>query len=421
MKKYSISDICKINSRKFINSKFSSIQHLDTGNITRNRINEIKRIEVSKAPSRAQNQLGPNSIVYSMVRPNLEHFGFFEKPDSDLVVSSGFIILEVKQEFIKSIDPKFLYLLITQKSITKHLSRIAENSVSSYPSITSKDLSSLSFFFPSLDEQKNISNLFFSLEKKIELNLAINRNLEAIARQLYDYWFVQFDFPDENGRPYKSSGGTMVWNEKLKKEIPENWEPKMIRNVCEIQKEICSPKDRPDTIFHHYSIPAFDKTGAYVLEKGIEIQSNKLLISNNDILFSKLNPWTSRVVWCGKYTNQIASTEFMVLRPKIDDRGYLYMILKDPELIAYASRGSTGTSNSHKRVNPEFLLSYHIPYETSTVSKFSEFINSIQIQVLKNRDEITLLASQRDELLPLLMNEQVSVKLTKVNCDLSNC
>lgn len=93
------------------------------------------------------------------------------------------------------------------------------------------------------------------------------------------------------------------------------------------------------------------------------------------------------------------------------------MILKDPELIAYASRGSTGTSNSHKRVNPEFLLSYHIPYETSTVSKFSEFINSIQIQVLKNRDEITLLASQRDELLPLLMNEQVSVKLTKVNCD----
>lgn len=177
MKKYSISDICKINSRKFINSKFSSIQYLDTGNITRNRINEIKRMEVSKAPSRAQNQLGPNSIVYSMVRPNLEHFGFFEKPDSDLVVSSGFIILEVKQEFIKSIDPKFLYLLITQKSITKHLSRIAENSVSSYPSITSKDLSSLSFFFPSLDEQKNISNLFFSLEKKIELNLAINRNL----------------------------------------------------------------------------------------------------------------------------------------------------------------------------------------------------------------------------------------------------
>ena len=205
MKKYSISDICKINSRKFINSKFSSIQYLDTGNITRNRINEIKRMEVSKAPSRAQNQLGPNSIVYSMVRPNLEHFGFFEKPDSDLVVSSGFIILEVKQEFIKSIDPKFLYLLITQKSITKHLSRIAENSVSSYPSITSKDLSSLSFFFPSLDEQKNISNLFFSLEKKIELNLAINRNLDALARQLYDYWFVQFDFPDESGRPYMSN------------------------------------------------------------------------------------------------------------------------------------------------------------------------------------------------------------------------
>lgn len=239
-----------------------------------------------------------------------------------------------------------------------------------------------------------------------------------MARQLYDYWFVQFDFPDENGRPYKSSGGKMVWNEKLKREIPEGWMSKMIRDMSEIQRESCTPNVSLDTIYHLFSIPAFDKTGAYVLESGTEIQSDKFVITKDDILISKLNPWTSRVVWCGDYPNQIASTEFVVLRPRIEDRGYLYMALKDPKLIAYASKGATGTSNSHKRVNPEFLTAYRIPYEPSVVRKFSESINSIQNQLLKNRNEINILITQREELLPLLINGQVSVMPTAVNCDL---
>lgn len=96
------------------------------------------------------------------------------------------------------------------------------------------------------------------------------------------------------------------------------------------------------------------------------------------------------------------------------------MVLKDPKLIAYASKGATGTSNSHKRVNPEFLTAYRIPYELSVVSKFSRYISSIQNQLLKNRDEINQLIKQRDELLPLLINGQVSVMPKEVNCDLSS-
>ena len=239
-----------------------------------------------------------------------------------------------------------------------------------------------------------------------------------MARQLYDYWFVQFDFPDENGKPYKSSGGKMVWNEILKRYIPEGWVTKMIKEFAEIQRDTCSPHTYPDTVYHHFSIPAFDKTGAYVLERGSEIQSDKFIITADDILISKLNPWTSRVVWCGEYPNQVASTEFVVLRPIFEDRGYLYMVLKDPKLVVYASKGATGTSNSHKRVNPEFLTAYRIPYELSVVSKFSGLISFIQTQLLKNRDEITQLIKQRDELLPLLMNGQVSVMQPEVNCDL---
>ena len=415
MKTYKLTDIAEVivggtpktSVAEYWNGDIPWLSVKDFNKVTRYVLTTEKKISMEGLQKSSTNLLKKDDIIIS-ARGTVGALAMIKTP---MAFNQSCYGIRVNAE---KVSPAYLFYSLKTK--IKALKAASHGSV--FDTITLDTLNGLDFELPSLNEQLCASNFLSLLDEKIELNNSINRNLEAIARQLYDYWFVQFDFPDENGRPYKSSGGTMGWNEKLKKEIPENWEPKMIRNVCEIQKEICSPKDRPDTIFHHYSIPAFDKTGAYVLEKGIEIQSNKLLISNNDILFSKLNPWTSRVVWCGKYTNQIASTEFMVLRPKIDDRGYLYMILKDPELIAYASRGSTGTSNSHKRVNPEFLLSYHIPYETSTVSKFSEFINSIQIQVLKNRDEITLLASQRDELLPLLMNEQVSVKLTKVNCDL---
>ena len=85
-----------------------------------------------------------------------------------------------------------------------------------------------------LREQQRIGEIFSALDKKIELNRRINQNLEAMAKQLYDYWFVQFDFPDENGRPYKSSGGEMLWNEKLKRFIPREWESSTLGNECQM-------------------------------------------------------------------------------------------------------------------------------------------------------------------------------------------
>ena len=317
------------------------------------------------------------------------------------------------------LDGRYLNAYLNSSLAKEYFANNASGSGMRY-SLPVDAIKNILLYLPSIEVQREIGKIFSDIDRKIALNREINRNLEAMARQLYDYWFVQFDFPDENGRPYKSSGGKMVWNEKLKREIPEGWMSKMIRDMSEIQRESCTPNVSSDTIYHHFSIPAFDKTGAYVLESGAEIQSDKFVITKDDILISKLNPWTSRVVWCGDYPNQIASTEFVVLRPRIEDRGYLYMALKDPKLIAYASKGATGTSNSHKRVNPEFLTAYRIPYEPSVVRKFSESINSIQNHLLKNRNEINLLITQREELLPLLMNGQVSVMPQEVNCDLSH-
>ena len=120
----------------------------------------------------------------------------------------------------KSNNPKYLYYFL--KNL--HLDELFGNGSSVVPSLDRKVVHAMVVpFNKDRDQQDKIANFLSCIDRKIALNRAINRNLEALAKQLYDYWFVQFDFPDENGRPYKSSGGKMVWNDVLKHNIPVEW------------------------------------------------------------------------------------------------------------------------------------------------------------------------------------------------------
>ena len=213
-----------------------------------------------------------------------------------------------------------------------------------------------------LSEQKQIGEIFSSLDKKIELNRQINQNLEAMAKQLYDYWFVQFDFPDEDGKPYKSSGGKMIWNKKLKKMIPKEWTNANIYQLANISKESVNPQAQPNDLFKHYSLPEYDKTRTHAEEYGADIQSAKFVVTNDCILVSKLNPWTSRVICGNKESNQICSTEFVVWKPiSMRTKGFLFMLAKSAKFIEYCTQGATGTSHSHRRINPELMMKYEFP------------------------------------------------------------
>jgi type I restriction enzyme S subunit len=220
-----IKNVCHINYktiRKFLQPEV--IQYLDTSNITRNQIDNIQILNrnVTPFPSRAKRKVKNQTILYSTVRPIQEHFGFIVNPDNNLIVSTGFLTIDVKDD---NVEAKFLYYALTQKNITAYLQTIAVNNASSYPSINPDDIGNLQFEIPSSKEdQQKIVAVISALDAKIELNNRINAQLEAIAKTLYDYWFVQFDFPNENGKPYKSSGGKMVYSPKLKREIPEGWE-----------------------------------------------------------------------------------------------------------------------------------------------------------------------------------------------------
>lgn len=264
---------------------------------------------------------------------------------------------------------------------------------------------------PNLSEQKAACLLLSTIDKKIELNNRINSELEAMAKTLYDYWFVQFDFPDANGKPYKASGGKMVYNPVLKREIPEGWVAKPLSKITSVSKQTVKPTDYPDKVFRHFSIPVYDATKTYGLEAGGTIGSNKFTNKESDILVSKLNPWFSRVIYAMEEKELICSTEFVVWRTSSSGiKNYLYMVAQSPQFITHCTQAATGTSNSHKRVNPSVMMGFELPFNDDVAISLGEKLEPMIKQKIINQRENTELAKLRDWLLPMLMNGQVTVK-----------
>jgi type I restriction enzyme S subunit len=304
----------------------------------------------------------------------------------------------------KGNDPYFAYYFLKNLDFSKL------NSGSAQPSLNRNYVYPLKISIPLPSEQKNIAAILSALDAKIDCNNRINAELEAMAKTLYDYWFVQFDFPDANGKPYKSSGGKMVCNATLKREIPEGWCATTLASITPISNDSLNPADFPEKKFKHFSIPVFDATNTYGLELGESIGSNKFTVLGTDLLVSKLNPWFSRVIYAMDEADQICSTELVVWRcPTNALKNFLYLIATSPQFIAHCVQSTTGTSNSHKRVNPTVMMRFDLPYQKEVAEKFGQKISPILVKLIINQRENQQLAELRDWLLPLLMNGQVTV------------
>ncbi len=305
----------------------------------------------------------------------------------------------------KGNDPKYIYYLLTC------LGRIRTSDKSAVPGVNRNELHEVEI--PAISDtkqQKKVAEILSALDAKIDCNNRINAELEAMAKTLYDYWFVQFDFPDANGKPYKSSGGKMVYNATLKREIPLGWEATTLASVTPISNDSLNPADFPQKEFKHFSIPVFDATTTYRVECGDSIGSNKFTVLGTDLLVSKLNPWFSRVIYAMDEVDQICSTELVVWRcPTENLKNFLYLIATSPQFISHCVQSATGTSNSHKRVNPAVMMRFNLPYSAEVAEGLGGRISPIVKKLIINRQENQQLAQLRDWLLPLLMNGQVTV------------
>lgn len=188
---YKLKDLVNINASSVSkHDNLSCILYLDTGSVTAGKIKELLEVSYNNAPSRAKRKVKNSSIVYSMVRPNQLHYGLIKNPSKNMIVSTGFAVIDCYEERANS---KFIYYWLTQSCITNFLQAIAENSTSAYPAIRPEDLENLDISLPPLDEQKRIAEILGAFDDKIELLQKQNKTLEDMAKALFKSWFVDFD------------------------------------------------------------------------------------------------------------------------------------------------------------------------------------------------------------------------------------
>ncbi|NCA82091.1 MAG: restriction endonuclease subunit S [Opitutae bacterium] len=341
------------------------------------------------------------NILVSNIRPYLKKIWLANRSGG---CSADVLVFDVNGDH----HPEFVYYTMFQDIFFDHMMRGSKGTKMPRGDKTQV----MDFKIPDIDigNQKKIAAVLSALDAKIELNNRINAELEAMAKTLYDYWFVQFDFPDVNGLPYKSSGGKMTYNPTLKRDIPKGWTAKPLKKITGVSNESLSPELKPDIVFKHYSIPVYDDKKTYGLEYGSEIHSNKYLVTENDVLVSKLNPQFSRIIYPIAEENLICSTEFVVWRAESQIlKSYLYQIAKSDHFRVYCIQSAAGTSHSHKRVNPTVMMRYQVPYDEVICRKFGGGVKPLIHKAAMNLAETQHLTSLRDFLLPMLMNGQVQV------------
>ena len=338
-------------------------------------------------------------ILFSEIRPANRRFALVTKDDcTDYVVSTKLMVL---RKYNNEVDLRYFYYCLTNQPFLDMLQRKAENRIGSFPQITFDLLSEYAFPVPSLSEQEKIANIISSLDHKIELNKQINDNLEAMAKQLYDYWFVQFDFPNEEGKPYKSSGGAMVWNEKLKRDIPQGWSDCKLKdfiNLFDSKRIPLSSKDRGE---RQGIYPYYGATGIMDYVNDYIFDGDYILLAEDGSTSDGKGFPIVQYIWGKNWVNNHAH----IILPKNEQYTmFTYQMLRSIP----AKQIETGSIQ--KKISQENLCGHKMALPNSDLmEKYDKIIFPLWEKRKRCIEEINTLIKQRDELLPLLMNGQASV------------
>ncbi|HBZ08801.1 MAG TPA: restriction endonuclease subunit S [Bacillus bacterium] len=263
---------------------------------------------------------------------------------------------------------------------------------------------------PPMNEQKKITEMLKSIDLKINLNDSIISNLEELAQTIFKRWFVDFEFPNENGEPYKSSGGEMVESELGM--IPKGWHVSQLEQIVKHSKQTFNPKKVEPQEVAHFSLPAFDQQKFYSVERSDTIKSNKYYINNYSLMFSKMNPSTPRI-WLPKIKDgipNVCSTEFVVLDTSdLNNRAFVHCLIASSDFTIYLKNNATGSTNSRQRVNPTTAIAYKFPYDEGKTKEFEALISPLLNKVLLLREQTQSLINLRDTLLPKLLSGEIEL------------
>ena len=328
--------------------------------------------------------------------------------------STEFIVLRAKE----NIDERFLYYLSISPEFRKQAISLMEGT-SGRKRVNENALKISDFLIPDFEEQRKIANILSAIDDKIQINNQINRELEDMAKTLYDYWFVQFDFPDQNGKPYKSSGGKMVYNPELKREIPEGWGVEKLDDLGTVVGGSTPTKSISDNFTkggegYSWITPndlsnnkgnKFIKNGEIdVTVKGLKDASLKLY-PEGTVLMSSRAPVGYLAIATKELTTNQGFKSF--IPDKKYGKNYIYYTLQNClKVIEQNASGSTFKVISATVLKDIKVLQPNL----EIVKKFEITVSSINNYIRDNEVQNQELTQLRDWLLPMLMNGQVKVE-----------
>jgi type I restriction enzyme, S subunit len=359
-----------------------------------------------------------NDVLVAKITPCLENgkTAYVDILDENEVAfgSTEFIVLRPKE----GIDSNFLYYLAISPTFRKRAISCMEGT-SGRKRVNESTLKLYDILLPQEKQQKKIANVLLALDKKIELNNRINAELEAMAKTLYDYWFVQFDFPNEEGKPYKSSGGKMVYNTTLKREIPEGWSSIALQECMSLVRGVTYDKEQINK----------GDLGEIGLLRSTNITDNKIdlndLVSIHNDFVSKaqiIEQFDILIVMSSGSKEHIGKNGFYYFKDKVTfgafcsklaiKKEYLFYInnfLNSKWFKTYIKYQCLGT-NINNLTNEHINKCQVLKPDEKQLKLFEENIFSNYEKIANNSIQNESLRSLRDFLLPMLMNGQVTVK-----------
>ena len=312
----------------------------------------------------------------------------------------------------ENFDSDYIYYLFKNNYA---VFRNAASGSTAIPILNKTDFDNLRFKVElDLKRQRKMVSILSKIDDKIEINNQINQELEAMAKTLYDYWFVQFDFPDQNGNPYKSSGGKMVYHPELKREIPEGWgvESLVDNTLSTVIKPGIDEFTQKTYLATADVVNTSIKGGRLITYDNRETRAN-MQPSVNSVWFAKMKSSNKHLFLSHSMKelidSTILSTGFMGLQCKEESFEYLASFISDPDFEIFKDKLSHGATQQAVNVNDLKSILVTIP-DDYTLHEFHKKVKSIFLNIGRNTVEDKYLNSLRDWLLPMLMNGQVKVE-----------
>ena len=333
-------------------------------------------------------------VLVANIRPYLKKIWF---ADRDGGASADVLVFRAKSGH----SQEFLYASLLQDSFYDYVMKGTKGS--KMPRGDKDQIMRYPIPKLSLTEEECISNMVLSFCTKININRQINDNLEAMARQLYDYWFVQFDFPNEEGKPYKSSGGAMVWNEKLKREIPQGWSDCKLKDFIDLFDSKRVPLSSKYRGERQGAYPYYGATGIMDYVNDYIFDGDYILLAEDGSTSDAKGFPIVQYIWGKNWVNNHAH----IILPK-NERYTMFTY----QMLRSIPAKQIETGSIQKKISQENLCGYKMALPNSDLmEKYENIVSPLWEKRKRCIEEINALTKQRDELLPLLMNGQVSANI----------